>query len=72
MSSDRAAKLAFAKKRAMDYLNAGNKKDAVTSLMSDFRKWEIYPDGHMSTILLLSAFMNPDVMVDAKFINGFN
>ncbi len=72
MSSDRAANLAFAKERAMEYLNAGNKREALLSLVSDFRTWEIYPDGHMSTMLLLSASMNLDVMVDANFINGFN
>lgn len=66
----RARSLKFAKGRALEYLDAGDKRSAVMSLQSDFDKAGVYERDSMPMMMLMTASMNP-AMVDKAFITGF-
>ena len=61
--------LEWAKGRAIAYVNEGKPNDARNSLLSDFRKCQIYPEGNVAFSILLAA-KNEEITED--FINGFN
>jgi hypothetical protein len=71
-TSKRDEDLAWAKKRALEYLNRGDKKGALASFMSDTNKTAIYKAGDAASMLMVMAMMNCDMMVDKAFIEGFN
>lgn len=67
----RQKSMELAKERALKYLRKGDKRNAVTSLISDFKKFNAYPEeDSMASTMLLMGLMNPD-MVDESFITGF-
>jgi hypothetical protein len=70
-SKERARLLKLAKTRALEYLERHEPQNAITSLMSDFQKWDLYSSDSCANMLLMEALTNPFI-VDAKFINDFN
>ena len=66
--------MAWCKQRALEYCDAGNPQEAVTSMLSDIRK---HPETSSEALmslgmgLLLSGRLN-SVHEARKFINGFN
>jgi len=69
MKKSRADMLEIAKERAHAYLQAGAKRNAILSLLSDFDKWDIYPKGHIAYSTLMFV---PDKKINHAFIDGFN
>lgn len=74
MSMDRAAHLAWCKKRALEYVDNGDVQNAFASMASDMGK---HPEtqGHAAIELGMMQLMagmlqSPDEM--RRFINGFN
>lgn len=70
--SKRDEDLAWAKKRALVYLDSGDKKGALASFMSDTNKTNIYKADDAASMLMVMAMMNCDTLVDKAFIEGFN
>lgn len=64
--------LKFAQKRAIEYLDAGDKRNALTSFASDSRKWKLFSEKQQSFIdsMCLRGMMSGDV--DKEFFLGFN
>lgn len=69
----RAEHLQFCKDRAMEYVNAGDYQNAVTSMMSDLGK---HPETEKSvqTAMMLAplVMMNPSRSEAERFVLGFN
>lgn len=66
--------LAWCKKRAHEYLDAGDVQNAVTSMLSDLRK---HPEteassGGILAVLGMQTAMSGDVVQARHFIDGFN
>lgn len=71
---NRKKHLEWCEKRALEYLDAGDMANAVTSMMSDLDKHpdtELKPDGAMS-MLGMTALMSGDPDFVRRFITGFN
>lgn len=72
----RAEHLAWAKERALEYVNAGETKNAVASMISDLGKHEAWQDEHgarfLSTMFMAATFdlEYPDAI--RRWVNGFN
>lgn len=62
---------AEAKKRALEYLDGGDKKNCILSFLSNSRKWNLYEKDSSIWELLTVAMINPSV-IDTKFIEGLN
>jgi len=69
--SQRDKDLAFAKKRAIEYLDRGDKQGCAMSFMSDANKWGLYSKESSAWNLLIVSMLNPSIL-DKKFIEGFN
>ncbi len=73
-SVTRQEHLDWAKRRALDYLNAGDARNAVTSMLSDLTKHpelKNHPGGMMGAMLVLGGHLHTDREV-RKWIEGFN
>lgn len=69
---DRAEHLAWCKKRALEYLDHGDVKGALTSMNSDLSKHEDLKQSALALAPLgLSIAMNNDVAAARAFIEGF-
>lgn len=70
----RAEHLAWCKKRALEYVDAGDINQALASMGSDLGKHEAtqdHPGIKLGLQMMMAGFLNsPDEM--RKFINGFN
>ena len=66
--------LAWCKQRALEYLDAGDIKNAVTSMLSDLGKHPetAIPSGSVLNTLGMQAIMNHDDAAARRFIVGFN
>lgn len=70
----RAEHTTWSKKRALEYLDAGDPQNAVTSMLSDLRK---HPEtanhagGALGAMLLMGGHLRTTEQV-RKFIEGFN
>lgn len=70
----RAEHLAWCKERALEYVNMGDLRNAVTSMLSDLRK---HPDtekhigGELGARLLVGGLLRTEREVK-EWINGFN
>jgi len=69
--SKRDKDLAFAKKRAIEYLDRGDKQECAMSFMSDANKWCLYSKESAAWQLLMMSMLNP-LMINKEFIEGFN
>lgn len=70
----RAEHLAWAKARALEYLDDGDKKNAIASMMSDMRKHDELADHcgiPMGTMLLMGGHLY-DQREIRRWIEGFN
>lgn len=69
----RAEHLKWCKKRALEYLDRGDIKNAVTSMMSDLTKHPETKYGAEGTLaaLGLSALMSNDASYVRRYIEGF-
>lgn len=71
---NRAEHLAWCKKRALEYVLAGDVNQAFTSMVSDLRKHsgtENHPGAELGFILMMNGHLRePDKM--RKFIDEFN
>lgn len=69
---DRDEYLANCKRRALDYLNEGDIKNAITSMMSDLSKHDDFK-GIANKLMSLALFhmMHPDRHEAKRFIEGF-
>lgn len=73
MSDTRAEDLAFAKERAMEYIDQGDVVQALSSFASDARKWGLLSEG---ALLLLDTegircAMAGDITGMRRLIEGF-
>lgn len=71
---DRAEHLAWCKQRALEYLNRGELRNAVTSMMSDMNKHPetaSAPGGILDRLGLMAAMSN-DAREVRRYIEGFN
>jgi hypothetical protein len=66
----RAEHLQWAKNRAMEYVNAGDYRNAVTSMMSDLNKHDDLRASAMTCVMLMP--MVKDRASATKFVQGFN
>lgn len=69
---DRAEHLAWCKQRALEYLSAGDIKNAITSMLSDLDK---HPETRCNNFLALFGMriiMDKDVCAARRWIEGFN
>lgn len=73
MDQDRAAHLAWCKRRALEYLDRGDIANAITSMMSDLNK---HPETTCSNTTLamlgMLAVQQNDSAAARRFIEGFN
>lgn len=70
---ERAEHLEWCKKRALEYLDAGDYNNAVTSMLSDLGKHEETRGvGEKMAMLGMFTLMNPDHDSVRRFIVGFN
>lgn len=70
----RVEHLAWAKQRALEYLDAGDQKNAVASMLSDLRKHDELADHSgvmLGMMLLMGGHMNEREEV-RRWIVGFN
>jgi hypothetical protein len=70
----RGEHLVWCKTRALEYLDAGDVPNAVTSMMSDLDKHpetKLQP-GSILVMLGMQAIMNNDAAAARRFIMGFN
>lgn len=71
---NREEHLNWCKKRALEYVNDGNYKDAIISMLSDLKK---HPDteNHSGAVIGVMLMINgnlSDIKSVTDFINGFN
>lgn len=65
--------MAWCKKRALEYLDAGDLNNAVTSMLSDLGKHpETAGIGEKLSMLGMQAMMQQDHAAGRRFIVGFN
>jgi len=70
----RAEHLQWCKNRAMEYVNAGDAQQGLTSIMSDLRKHpetESHAGIQLGMIMLMGNQLN-NITDAEEFINGFN
>lgn len=66
--------LEWCKKRAREYLDRGDVKNGVTSMLSDLTKHEEtqFGGGGMLMVLGMQTIMSGDLQAARRFIEGFN
>ena len=74
MSRDRTEHLAWCKEQALEYLDRGDVKNAITSMLSDMNKHPEtrLPNGSPMIAMGMLAIMTNDVDEAHRFIVGFN
>lgn len=72
---ERAEHLDWCKKRALEYLDKGDVKNAVASMMSDMQKHEetkFAGAGNILSMLGIKAAASGDAAEARRYIKGFN
>jgi hypothetical protein len=69
---DRAQHLAWAKARALEYVERGELANAIASLVSDLGKHEALRDADMREGVAISAAANGNGAAVRRWIEGFN
>ena len=73
METTREEHMTWCKKRAHEYLDTGDAKNAVTSMMSDLNKHEGTRSVAEATAMLgMMAAMEGTVEAARRFVDGFN
>ena len=64
--------VAWCKQRAREYLDRGDIKNAITSMLSDMGKREDTKVNHMLALLGMKVIVDHDPAEAKRFIEGFN